>query len=124
MANTNKLTKYEMVEHILDTYGANDDIVEQYCVNEMILLAKKNGGDGKMTANQKANAELKNKIYDAMESGKAYTISAMTTELPCCAGFTSQKISALVKQMVAEGLVTRTEEKRVAYFTKTNGTDA
>jgi DNA-binding transcriptional regulator GbsR (MarR family) len=39
-------------------------------------------------------------------------------EIPACAELSNQRVSALVRQLVADGSVERTEEKRKAYFHK------
>jgi DNA-binding transcriptional regulator GbsR (MarR family) len=39
-------------------------------------------------------------------------------EIPALADLTNQRVSALVRQLKDEGLVTREEVKRKAYFTK------
>ena len=85
------------------------------------LFAKKNttkDGEKKLTATQKANEGTKAEILDYMEIDRPYTITAMIKEIPCVADFTNQKVSALVRSLVAEGKVIRTEVKGVAYFTK------
>lgn len=69
----------------------------------------------KMTKAQVENEEIKANILDAMESGKAYTV----TEIMKAVGLDSnQKTSALVRQLKESGLVVRSESKGKAYFTK------
>ena len=69
----------------------------------------------KMTKAQVENEEIKANILDAMESGKAYTV----TEIMKAVGLESnQKTSALVRQLKESGLVIRSESKGKAYFTK------
>jgi predicted transcriptional regulator len=53
-----------------------------------------------------------------MESGKLYTITDIIKSVPECAELTNQRVSALVRQLIAEGKVERVEEKRKAYFKK------
>jgi predicted transcriptional regulator len=68
-----------------------------------------------MTKAQVENEEIKANILDAMESGKAYTV----TEIMKAVGLDSnQKTSALVRQLKESGLVNRSESKGKAYFTK------
>lgn len=72
-------------------------------------------GSKKMTKAQVENEEIKANILDAMESGKAYTV----TEIMKAVGLDSnQKTSALVRQLKESGLVNRSESKGKAYFTK------
>lgn len=69
----------------------------------------------KMTKAQVENEDIKANILNAMESGKAYTV----TEIMKAVGLESnQKTSALVRQLKESGLVIRTENKGKAYFTK------
>jgi predicted transcriptional regulator len=42
----------------------------------------------------------------------------MLKELDCVAELTNQKVSALMKQLVEDGSVVKTEDKRKSYFTK------
>ena len=53
-----------------------------------------------------------------MESGKAYTIGDLMKAIPEIADLTNQRVSAIVRQLKDDGLVTREEVKRKAYFTK------
>ena len=78
------------------------------------LHAKKNASR-KPTKAQAENEEIKAKILEVMESGKAYTV----TEIQKAVGLESnQKTSALIRQLKEADLVIRKEEKGKAYFTK------
>ena len=46
------------------------------------------------------------------------TITEMQKNIPELAELSNQRISALVRQMVAAGIIIRTEDKRKAYFSK------
>jgi predicted transcriptional regulator len=52
-----------------------------------------------------------------MVEGKAYTITDLIKSIPAIADLTNQRVSALVRQLKDEELVTRKEEKGKAYFT-------
>lgn len=75
----------------------------------------------KPTANQVANDGFKGDILAHMESGKGYTITELIQVVPTLSEVSNQRVSAIVRQMVADGLVTREEVKRKAYFTKVEG---
>ena len=121
--NTNKkITKAMRFEEMKNIFAEMDraDLVE-FCEKQIELLAKKNTtkeGEKKLTATQKANEGIKTEILDYMENDRPYTITAMIKEIPCVAEFTNQKVSALVRDLVRNGKVVRTEVKGVAYFTK------
>ena len=72
----------------------------------------------KPTAVQVANEGIKADILEGMEVGKKYTITDLMKEIPACAELSNQRVSALVRQLVTDGSVERTEEKRKAYFSK------
>ena len=119
MANK-KMTKRDYFNELLNISEVkeNKSMVE-FINHELELLEKKNASkSNSMTKEQKANEDLKDQIIEEMEQGKKYTVSDMQKELPCCKELSNQKISALIRQLVNEGVVKRVEEKRKAYFSK------
>ena len=117
MANEKKMTKAQMFAQIKANHNLTADEVA-FIDHELELLAKKNSAEKKPTAQQTANEGIKTAILDGMESGKAYTITEIIKSVPECADLTNQRVSALMRQMVENGTVARTEDKRKAYFTK------
>ena len=124
MANEKKLTKREKFEMIAKIEAvASNPILAEFVEHELDLLAKKNtSSSGKMTATQKANEEIKEKILENMslEPTRLFSISEMLKVFPCCVELSNQKLSALIRQLVDDNKVERIEEKRKAYF-KYNG---
>lgn len=119
MANSTKLTKaqkFAMLKEI-PAVKENATLVE-FIDHELELLAKKNSADKKPTAQQTANDGIKAEILEGMAEGKLYTITDLIKEIPDCADLTNQRVSALVRQLIANGSVERVEEKRKAYFRK------
>jgi predicted transcriptional regulator len=119
MANTQKLTKaqkYGMLKDLAEV-KANPVLVE-FIDHELELLAKKNSSEKKPTAQQTANENLKVAILDGMADGRLYTITELLKEIPECADLTNQRVSAVIRQMIASNLVERIEDKRKAYFRK------
>lgn len=120
MSNTKKVTKRERFEQLLAIaeVKANGELVK-FINHELELLAKKNAsGEGKLTATQIANNGIKEEILECManEPNRLFTISEMQKLFPCCAELSNQKLSVLVRQLVADGKVERLEEKRKAVF--------
>lgn len=120
MANTKKMTKRDYFNQLLalDEVKGNENLVK-FIEHELELLAKKNAsGEGKMTATQIANEGIKSEILECManEPNRLFTISEMQKLFPCCAEMSNQRVSALVRQLVADGKVERLEEKRKAVF--------
>ncbi len=117
MANK-KMTKRDYFEAIKSKYALTNEEIA-FIDHEIELLEKKNASKSSAeTKTQKANASIKENLLNEMVSGIKYTISDMQKELPCCKELTNQKISALVRQLIADKLVVRTEDKRKAYFSK------
>lgn len=83
-----------------------------------VSIEKKNSAERKPTATQTANEAFKADILKAMEVGKAYTITELMKAVPSIADISNQRVSAIVRQMVEAGSITRDEVKRKAYFTK------
>ena len=117
MANTKKLTKRDHFNTLLalDEVKSNSKLVE-FIEHELELLDRKNSTDKKPTAQQTANEAIKVAILDNMAEGAKYTITDLIKSVPECADLTNQRVSALVRQLVEEKMVVRTEDKRKAYF--------
>lgn len=114
--STIKVTKKMRFEEMKAIFEAQGDTVHaEFCQHEIELLNKKNSKtSGKHTKTQKENEAIKAEILESLE-GKM-TITEMTKAIPAIEGMTNQKVSALVRQLVKEGKVVRTEEKGRAYF--------
>lgn len=115
MANSKKMTKREMFEQIKANHSLTTEEVA-FINHELELLAKKNSAEKKPTAVQVANEGIKGDIVAGMENGKKYTITDLMKSIPACAELSNQRVSALVRQLVTDGVIVRTEEKRKAYF--------
>ena len=117
MANTKKLTKRDHYNTLLDLaeVKSNPKLVE-FIEHELELLDRKNSTDKKPTAQQTANEAIKVAILDNMAEGVKYTITDLIKSVPECADLTNQRVSALVRQLVDDKVVVRTEDKRKAYF--------
>jgi predicted transcriptional regulator len=117
MANVKKLTKKDKFNALLSIaeVKSNADLVE-FINHEIELLDKKNSSEKKPTAQQTANEAIKAAILDNMVEGKRYTITDLIKTIPECADLTNQRVSALIRQLVDDKVVVRTEDKRKAYF--------
>ena len=114
-----KITKRERFESLLTIPAVQaDQGLVDFINHELELLTKKNSSEKKPTAQQVANEAIKQAIVDGMEENHVYTITELQKSIPECAELSNQRVSALVRQMVADGAVIRTEDKRKAYFSK------
>ena len=115
-----KMTKRDYFNELLkvEEVKGNEKLVK-FIEHELDLLAKKNAsGEGKLTATQIANEELKNGIVECLENepDRLFTITEMIKEFDCCKPYVNQKISALVNQLAKENRVVKIEEKRKSFF--------
>ena len=65
-----------------------------------------------MTKAQKENAEVKIRIFDALDEKGAMTATAVGNEI----GISCQKASALLKQMVEDGEVVKAKDGKATVF--------
>ena len=123
MANTTsssvRMTKAQKFQILADLPAVKaDPMLSEFIAHEMELLAKKNTAEKKPTAQQEANAGIKDAVLTLMQEhpNQLYTVTDIIKSVPACADLTNQRVSALIRQMVDAGQVKRTEDKRKAYF--------
>lgn len=117
MATTQKITKRVRFETLL-TFAevqADPGMVE-FVKHEIELLDKKNSGEKKLTAQQTANEGIKDAIVEGMEENRLYTVTEIIKEVAECNELTNQRVSALLRQLISEGKVVKTVDKRKSYF--------
>lgn len=109
------MTKREMFTMIATINADNAEIVE-FCNHELELLDNRKSGKKSLTATQKANVGVKDSIVAVLtDIGEAVTVSEMLTD-ERLSGFTNQKISALLAQLVRENRVAKKIEGKKSYF--------
>lgn len=120
---TKKMTKkdyYNVLLGIADVQS-NDSLVK-FIENELDLLAKKNSGDRKPTAVQKANEDLKAIILEEMTANpnKLYSATDVMKAVQPLVDYelSNQKISALLRTLGEKGTdeVKKIVDKRKSYF--------
>ena len=117
MTTNKKMTKRDYFNSLLSIPAvSNDSGLVDFINHELELLEKKNSTDKKPTATQIANGGIKEAIEMGMEPNTLYTITELIKTIPECAELTNQRMSALVRQMIADGRVERIEDKRKSYF--------
>lgn len=116
-----KITKREVVEKMLaDSNIASNEVYVAYLKNELELLKKKSENK-KATKNQTENVEIKEVIIEVlgrMGKGRAGEIqlAVQATNKEKYATLTNQRTSAILKQMIDEGTVVKTVDKKVSTF--------
>ena len=117
MTNSKKLTKRDHFNTLLtlSEVQANPVLVD-FVKHEIELLDKKNSADKKPTAQQTANEGIKDAIVEGMEENRLYTVTELIKEVAECNELTNQRVSALLRQLISEGKVVKTVDKRKTYF--------
>lgn len=102
---------------ILRTLVADNAELVAFIDHEVELLNKKNAKSDTPTKKQIENNGIKSDILAGL-GDEPMTISDMMTTISALDGLSNQKVSALVSQLVDDGLVVRSVVKRKAYFVK------
>lgn len=115
MANK-KLTKRDHFNALLALVEAQDNqVLVEFVNHELELLSKKNSSERKPTAAQKENEIVKEIILAALTTTPAQISELQKTHAEL-AEISNQKISALLRQLIIDNKVVRTEDKKKALF--------
>ena len=118
MANT-KMTYATALDMVLaiDEVKVNDELAEKLIALKESVSKKSTSKSNKPNAKQKANEVIKEKLMEILfaEPTRLFTISEIC-KLYTDEELSNQKVSSLIRQLVAEDKVKRTEDKRKAYF--------
>ena len=117
MTNTNRITEKSALLYAIQNLP--DAPVEYREKWEKMLanIDKRNAAPKQMTEQQKKNEVIKAAIVDFLtaNSETGYTVSELITNVPECNGDTTQHISALVRALDLDKVVTKYVEKRRTY---------
>lgn len=99
------------------TFEPTVESMTEFLEGEKALLIKK-ASNRKPTATQKANLDLKEKVYDIIKAlGEKVSSADILKHADCPADITStSKITALVGMLKAEGRVVSTTEKNRTFY--------
>ncbi len=109
-----KITKREMFAMIRERV-ADDTKMVAFLDHEIELLSKKSGSK-KPTATQVANEGLKSAILTVLNGSEGMTASEVLASSEDFAGLSNQKITALLRQLVLDGSVTKFTEGKKSLF--------
>ena len=85
-----------------------------------IAKCDRKSGAKKPTPTQVENEKLKSAILEFLsgQGENRFTVTELTQQIGELEGRTTQKVSALMRQLLLDGLVVRTTEKNRTYFSK------
>ena len=97
---------------------AKDAELIEFINHEIELLDKKNTAERKPTAKQVENAGFKTDILAWMEPDTKYLSADVAKGVPSiiAAGISPNRVTAMLTQLVNDGSVIRTEDKRKSYY--------
>lgn len=112
-----KMTQKEMFAELIKLAEENErlDLVE-FCNGRIAQIEKKASASGQ-TKTQAENEKIKIVIAEELTRiARAVTISELLKESEELGQYSNQKLSALLKQMVESGIVTRVVDKKKTMF--------
>lgn len=110
-----KITKREVLNHMLETYS-NDEMVVAYATHEIELLDKKNLNTAP-SKTQIENENLRKVIVEVLtNSEKKMTIVDIQAQDERLGQASNQKMSALLKPLVDNGTIKKEIVKKKIYF--------
>jgi hypothetical protein len=114
-----KTTKKDNFNALLSipAVAENADLVA-FIKHELELLAKKSENRStKPTAVQVENADIAERVPTLLKAGKLYRLSEIKAMIPALAeGEGTQRTARLCNDLVSEGLLVKSVDKKVVYF--------
>jgi len=112
---TNKMTLKDYFNEVIALATANDrpDLVA-FAEGRIAVLDKK-AGNKKPTKTQEENVAIKDEIMSVLTSEGA-TVTEIQSKSAMLGGLSNQRVSALLRQMVADNLVVKVVDKKKSYF--------
>lgn len=110
-----KMTQRDYFNEVVELAKANgrDDLVE-FAKGRIAVLDKK-AENKKPTKTQEENVAIKNEIASVLTSEGA-TVTEIQSKSEMLGGLSNQRVSALLRQMIADGAVVKTVDKKKSYF--------
>ena len=110
-----KMTQRDYFNEVVELAKANsrDDLVE-FAKGRIAVLDKK-AENKKPTKTQEENVAIKNEIASVLTSEGA-TVTEIQSKSEMLGGLSNQRVSALLRQMIADGVVVKTVDKKKSYF--------
>ena len=110
----NKKTKKDLFLEVREVVAGNEELVA-FVDHELELLNKK--ASTKSTKVNEEQVALMEKIVNALnEIGRSVTITELQKENAEMAGYSNQKLSAMLKKLVDNKQVTKMVDKKKSYF--------
>ena len=116
MIMANKMTQRDYFNEIIALAEANDrnDLVK--FAKERIEALDKKAANKKATKTQEENVGYKTEIKRVLEDGEKLTVTEIQAKSDILGELSNQRVSALLRQMIADNIVVKTVDKKKSYF--------
>lgn len=113
-------TRKEMFSEIMALEAVQENQEYINFLSQEIAKCDRKSVAKKPTPTQVENEKLKSAILDFLngQGESRFTVTELTQQVDVLAGRTTQKVSALMRQLSLDGMVVRTTEKNRTYFSK------
>lgn len=113
-----KKTRKDLFTEILALEAVQENQEYVSFLEKEIAKCDRKTATKKPTPTQVENEELKNAILEFLsgEAENCFTVTELTQQVDELEGRTTQKVSALMRQLLLNGLVVRTTNKNKTYF--------
>ena len=118
MNKNDKMTNVKALNYVKDNFGEElpKDVSDK--INAMIASFKNKAQNKKATKTQEENVGYKAEILKVLADAKnGMTVSEVIKASEVLGEFSNQKVSALMRQLVEEGKVEKTMDKKKSIFT-------
>lgn len=110
-----KVTKAEMFAMIKEVEGVKEnEAMVAFIDHELELLAKK-ASNKKPTKTQEENENIKVEILGVL-TNEGMTVTEIQSKSDVLGGLSNQRVSALLRQLITDGKVAKTVDKKKSYF--------
>lgn len=118
---TDKMTNKKAIDYVLTTYGDSiPEDVKEKLVNMRTSLDKKSA-NRKASATSEENKALGEKVVAILTGSEPKTISEILAADEDFRGLSNQKMTAVVRGLIAEGTVTKTKDGKKSVFALADG---
>lgn len=118
MANTEKMTNRKALTFALENCNLPAEVAEKFTAM-IAALDKKNGAERKPTAKQAENEGVRSALVEFINDnfeGDGFTCGDLIKTCPAVEGKSNQYVSAILRQAVLAGEVSKGSVKRRTYF--------
>ena len=112
-----KMTNVKAINYVVENFGADlpADVAEKLA--KIKASFEKKSENRKPTATQKENEVVKETILAVLEEAKGgLTVTEIQAKDETLGAASNQKVSALLRMMIAEGTVDKAKDKRATVF--------